>query len=283
MNVMPDYPFASQPRAADTVKDAMTKASQALKRRSVLATMVSAFLFCLILTFAWVTLFQLLEILVEYVALTASPVIVAVLEWGVFALSAALLVILVMPVWLGRLRLAGLICVGDTPRVSEVLYYYTSFRRLGRSALISLVLILQLLLPVALIAGGTVFLLWLYNEVLIFAMTEVLAVLLMLLGFLVLLILFLGSILLSGFWTLFTALAVGNEKMPVFRALSLALHVGGKHPKVISLFILRSLWHLLLSVVSFGVLYMYWYSHHYLLSYLRLSMALCSEKESDLL
>lgn len=282
MNGMPFY-IPPRPRAGDPVRRAMADASGDLKRRGILATLVSSLLFGLILTFAWVTVFQLLAVLVEYAAMTASPALITALEIGVYVISAILLVALVAPVWLGRLRLAGLVCTGGMPQIKEVLYYYTSFRRLGRAALITLVLLLQILLPVSLVAGGSVFLLWLYNEVLFFAVSDGLAVVLLLFGFFVLLVLFVGTILLSGVWTLFAALAVGNESIPVFRALALALRVGGKRLGTLVLFSLRSLWHLFLCAVSFGILYLYWYSHHYLLSYLRLSMALCSEKESDLL
>lgn len=282
MNGMPFY-IPPRPRAGDPVRRAMVDASGDLKRRGILATLVSSLLFGLILTFAWVTVFQLLAVPVEYAAMTASPALITALEIGVYVISAILLVALVAPVWLGRLRLAGLVCTGGMPQIKEVLYYYTSFRRLGRAVLIALVLLLQILLPVSLVAGGSVFLLWLYNEVLFFAVSDGLAVVLLLFGFFVLLVLFVGTILLSGVWTLFAALAVGNESIPVFRALALALRVGRKRLGTLVLFSLRSLWHLFLCAVSFGILYLYWYSHHYLLSYLRLSMALCSEKESDLL
>ena len=98
-------------------------------------------------------------------------------------------------------------------------------------------------------------------------------------GFFLLFVLFLGSILLSGVWTTFTALAVGNDKLPVLHALKIALRTGRARLGTLAVFTLHSLWHLLLSVATLGILYMYWYSHHYLLSYLRLSMAICSEKE----
>lgn len=276
----PTYYDLPRPGIGSTVRRAMTAASDDLKRRGALAALVSALLFSLILSVAWLTAFQLLTVLVDYVALTAPAVLTAVLEVGVYVVTAVLLVTLLLPVWLGRLRMAGLVCTGRVPQVREVLYYYTSHRLLGRAALIGLVLLLQVLLPISLLAGGSVFLLWLYDEILFFAMATGPAILLMVLGFFVLLALFVGAILVSGVWTMFAAVAVGNEKMPVYRALALSLRVGRRHMGALTLFALRSLWHLLLSAVSFGVLYMYWYSHHYLLSYLRLSMALCSEKEN---
>ena len=284
MNATPFYmapePIVPErPRVGDAARSAMCKASDDLKRRGALATMVSSLLFCLILTIAWFTVLQLLFIPVEYAALTAAPILITVLEIGVYAVSAVLLIMLVVPAWLGRLRLAGLICTGGTPQVRDVLYFYTSPRRWGRAVQIALVLVLQLAFPVALISGGSVFLVWLYNEELIFAMNDVFAILLVVFGFFLLFVLFLGSILLSGVWTTFTALAVGNDKLPVLHALKIALRTGRARLGTLAVFTLHSLWHLLLSVVTLGILYMYWYSHHYLLSYLRLSMAICSEKE----
>ena len=98
--------------------------------------------------------------------------------------------------------------------------------------------------------------------------------LLLLGGFLMALALSAAIFLLCGLYLLFAAIAVGNEEMSVWNAFVAALGYGKRNLISIFLFSLHSLWHLVLSLCTFGVLLVFWYAHHYTLSYLRLSMAL---------
>ena len=262
-------------RPIDAVRASMREASDILKRRGNLILMTTTFLLCLLITFTWFSVGQLLGFLLELVLPFISlPQAQKALEGLWLMLSALTFLAGVMPAWLGRLRLAGLLCTGEHPMAREVLYYYTSPRRWGRAILVGLFLAFEVMLPAVLSLGAFAGGLALYNEVFLFYLPEALAVLLLLGGFLMALALSAAIFLLCGLYLLFAAIAVGNEEMPVWNAFVVALGYGKRNLISIFLFSLHSLWHLVLSLCTFGVLLVFWYAHHYTLSYLRLSMAL---------
>lgn len=260
---------------ADTVRASMREASDILKRRGNLALLTTTLLFCLLVTFTWFTVMQLVGLLFDFILLSAEAEQVASLLEGLWILLSALLFLVgVMPAWLGRLRLSGRLLSGDHPMAREVLYYYTSPRRMGRAILMGLFIAFEVMLPAVLSLGAFVGALALYNEVFVFYLPDALAVILLIFGFLMAIAITALLLFLSGLYLLSTAIAVGNESMPVWNTFTAALRFGKKNLIAIFLFSLRSLWHLVLSLCSFGVLFVFWYAHHYNLSYLRLSMAL---------
>ena len=262
-------------RPAEAASTLMREASDVLKRRGNLSLLTTTFLLCLLITFTWFSVVQLIGLLFNFsLRASTSPQIEAVLNGLLSILSALTFLVCVVPAWLGRLRMAGLLLSGDYPMAREMLYYYTSPRRMGRAALMGLFIAFEMMLPVVLALGAFVGVLALYNEVLIFCLPQALAVLLLLCGFLLALGATAALLFLSGLYLLSTAIAVGNESMPVWKTFTAALRFGKKNLSTVFLFSLRSLWHLLLSLCSFGVLFVFWYAHHYILSYLRLSMAL---------
>ena len=263
-------------RSRVTVSRAMTEASGILKKRGNLALLVTTFLFCLLVTFAWYTVIQLLSILFAIFTLGGvSTTVSLLLNVLYYVLSALLFFIGVMPAWLGRLRLAGRMCLGDTPMAREVLYYYTSFRRAVRAILTGLLLAFQVLLPAVLILGAFVGVFALYDHVLWAYLDDGPAILLTVIGCILSAAVAVAILMLTGFYQLTTAIAVGDESRPVWSAFADAFRYGRRNPGAIFLFSLKSLWHLILSLCTFGVLFLFWYAHHYILSYLRLSMALC--------
>lgn len=265
----------NQPHPMQAVRASMRDASEILKKRGNLALLTTTLLFCLLVTFTWFTVMQLVGLLFDYILLSVeAEQAVAPLEGLWTLLSALLFLAFVMPAWLGRLRVAGLLLAGDTPMAREVLYYYTSPRRLGRAILTGLFIALEVMLPAVLALGAFAGALALYNEVWVFYLPDALAVLLLLLGFLLAFAISVLLLFLSGLYSLSTAIAVGNESMPVWNSFTAALRFGKRNLPTVFLFSLRALWHLVLSLCTFGVLYVFWYGHHHILSYLRLSMAL---------
>lgn len=259
----------------DAVRASMREASDILKRRGNLALLVTTFLFCLLVTFTWVTVMELVGLLFDFILLSLEAEKVAALFEGLWLLLSALLFLVgVMPVWLGRLRLSGLLLSGEHPMAREVLYYYTSPRRLGRATLTGLFIAFEVMLPAVLSLGAFAGALALYNEVLVFYLPGALAVLLLILGFLLSIAFTVLLLFLTGFYLLSTAIAVGNEEMPVWSTFTAAFRFGKGNLTTVFLFSLRSLWHFALSICTFGVLLVFWYAHHYILSYLRLSMTL---------
>jgi len=274
--------YFDRQQPTDTVRASMREASDILKRRGNLALLTTTLLFCLLVTFTWFTVMQLVGLLLDFILLSAEAEQVAPLLEGLWMLLSALLFLaFVMPAWLGRLRLSGRLLSGDHPMAREVLYYYTSPRRMGRAILMGLFIAFEVMLPAVLSLGAFVGALALYNEVFVFYLPDALAVILLIFGFLLAIAITALLLFLSGLYLLSTAIAVGNESMPVWNTFTAALRFGKKNLIAIFLFSLRSLWHLVLSLCSFGVLFVFWYAHHYNLSYLRLSMALCPKGETQ--
>ena len=260
-------------RPTDAVRASMREASDILKRRGNLALLVTTFLFCLLVTFTWFTVIQLVGLLFDYLPIKTEQAL-DLLEWLWMQLSALLFLVFVMPAWLGRLRLSGLLLSGEQPMAREVLYYYTSLRRMGRAILMGIFVAFEVMLPLVLALGAFTGVIALYNKVLVLYLPDALAVVSLIFCFLFAIAITVLLLFLSGLYLLSTAIAVGNESLPVWKTFTAALRFGKKNLVAVFLFSLRSLWHLALSLRTLGVLFVFWYAHHYNLSYLRLSMAL---------
>lgn len=271
----------SLPRPKRAERVAMDEASDLLKRPGHFSLLVQTLLFCVLLLFAWITATQLLTIPLSYaVDHMDSFVGMLILEGLYYLVAGILLFVMVMPAWLGRLRVAGRMCTGDTPAVREVLYYFTTPTRYRRALLLSLLLAVQVLLSVLLCSLAFLFSFELYFQVIYFDFSPTVGVLLLIALLLAATAISIGVLLLTGFFQMTAAIAIGNEEMTVFGALRLALRRGAHRLPTLFRFSLRSLWRLLLSLVTFGVLFVFWYAHHYMLSYMRLSMALCPKGEN---
>lgn len=253
-------------------------ASAALQRDGTLAKMVASGILCLLLAFAWVFFVQLIEVLILWMlppTATDLSLFFYLLRAGLLGLG---LLLLILPVWLGRLRLAGLLLKDGDPALREVFHYFDTPRLYWRAVRIGAMLVIQALLPVLLtaLAFGGAFAL--YDALRISEPKHVaVALLVIVLVFCVQLALVL--ILLSGVWLTFAALAVGNEQLPLSAALRRSLHCD-RSLGFLFCFTLRWLWRLLLSFATLGVLFVLRYSHKYLLSYLHLSEVLCPKGEN---
>lgn len=262
-------------------RDALCEGSALLRAPGRRLALIVNALFCLLVVFSCLMLSDLprLALLTDgegtnytryFAVKVASWVLLALLLLGVAA-----------PVLLGRLRMAGRMCRGEEPLQIDVFYYFTARRRYLRALLVSLLTLLclacTLALPVLLFGGSIVLFQYVLTEEMgLFAAVAVLIVLLVLCTAFSLVLL-----LLAGVWLLFPAVAVGNEELSVRAALSKALAIGTRNLGAIFRFSLRALCWLLLSLATLGVLLLLWFSHYYVLSYLRLSMALCP-KEREL-
>jgi hypothetical protein len=234
-------------------------------RRGVLATMLGSLLFCVLVTFASYSFYLLLISLFSLLPLTVYGA--AILTDLSSALALLAFVLLALPLWLGRLRMSGLIWMGQSPVAAELFYYFNSWRRLARAWRISFVALMGAFLPV-----GLLFLLYQCA----YFVAPGLPLLLYTLA-----VLFFGVALLflSSFWMLFTGIAVGNEAMPVRVALECALRAGKRGFFRLGGFTLYSLAWLLLGILTVGILPLFYSAHFYNLSYLRLCMAFCPKED----
>ncbi len=275
--------FEAPPMRRRAERSAMQEASDILKQPGHLTLSIYTLLFCLLALFAWITATQLLVIPFDYLLSGMESVYaMLVLEGAYYLVIGAMFFLLVLPVWLGRMHVAGRMCTGDAPMVREVLYYFTSGARYRRALLISLVMVAMVLLPVLICAAAFLGAFELYFQIFFFELPTLPAVGLLILMLLLALAFSVGVLFLTGFYQMTVAIALGNEELSVFAALALAVKRGKGRLLTLFLFTLRSLWHLFLSLVTFGVLFVLWYAHHYIISYLRLSMALCPKGETQL-
>ena len=262
--------------AVKTVKNAMHTATSVLKRPGNLPLMIASLLFLAVMLVTWMTVMQLLAIPINSWEQAANyawwaTVPLESLYWLLAALS---LWVFVMPFALGRVRLAGRMCLGEMPALREIFYYYSSLRRFGRGLAVGFLLLLEALIPIGVAAGAFAAVIGLYNGFLVTALDPLYAILILLAGLLLAAGITLVVAPVCIFYMLSTAIAVGNEEISVLRALGLALKYAFKNLGTVCLFSLISLLHLILSLCTVGVLHLLWYGHHYIISYLCLAMAL---------
>ena len=274
----------SQTPVKDTAAAATAgaEASEILKKQGNLSLSIQTLLFCLLIFFAWITATQLLVIPFEYALMQLESVSAMLsLEVAYYSVCGILLFLFVIPVWLGRLRVAGLLCAEKMPMMREMFYFFTSAARYKRALLLSLVLAVQVLLPLLICAGVIFGAFELYFQVFYFEFTATVAALLLICCLLVALAFAVLVLFLTGMYAATAAIAVGNEELSLFAVFCLSLKTGKRNLPAFFRFAMRSLWHMLLSLVTFGVLFVLWYAHHYMISYLRLSMALCPKGEPE--
>ena len=247
---------------------------QALGAPHTLPTLVAPFLFLML---SGMAVFLLCRFLAVFMVLYLPTSTANLLQLTVIpVLSTVLVVCLVLPVWLGRLRMAGLLLLDEQPTYGALFYYFGKRCRYAKALLVSAVLALAYgLLGLALY--GTAVGAWhLYQAVILVYLPQYAAISLLVLLPLVLAVMA-GALYLSGIFLPFAALFVGNEELPFGALLARSVRVGRKNLTKIFVFSLKQLGWLALCLVSVMVLYVLWYSHYFNLIYLRYSMALFEE------
>ena len=256
---------------------AVKEAAAVLERPGVFPMMLAAFLLCLVLTVALPLAVD--GITAMLLALGVPQLQLTILYVALQVLMAAGLVLLAAPLWLGRLYMAGALLAGQNTHPSAVFYYLTSRRRFGRALGIEVILCLLLAVPGGVIAGLFALAWRLYVSVFDVLFAAPAAVLAFAALLLIAAALSLGALYLASAFLPFAAVAVGNEEMPLLSALRLSVTAGGRNLTPCAGFLFKSLLRLLLGLLTVGVLHVLWNSHIFVLSYMRLSMALCPKGE----
>ena len=259
-------------------KTAELQAKALLAKPHTLPTLLLALLFCLlasVIPYGAQRLFYYAAYL-----LLKSDLWLVIIELLLTAFGVLAFWLFAMPLWLARLRMAGLLIGGTVPAATEIFYSFSSrsryFRALRVGGMALLLLLLPLLAVCAMVAGAiNAFQLILTSFGIGYALLSVPPLVFAVL-WLSLLVLFL-----SGLLRLFLAVAIGNEMLSVRESLMVALQFGRKNLKALFLFALKNLLLLLLSLATVGVLHVLWFSHYYTLSYLNLSIILTS-KENEI-
>ena len=270
-------PYAPYPVRLSPTTRAVKEAAALLGRPGVLPVMLTTFLLCALLTAVPLMLADCALTFFSMASLPSSALRALGLALNLLAYAAIALVIL--PVWLGRLRLGGALLSGEETPSRAVFYYMTSPRRWGRALAALAIFAALLAVPVGFSAGLFVLCNRLYHLVFLTRFLAPVAALfygltLMAAAALVLLLLFL-----SGVFLPFLAVAAGNDDLRLSAALAISLRAGARNLATCAAFLLKSFLRLLLGLLTVGVLQALWNTHLFILSYMRLSMALCPKGE----
>lgn len=121
-------------------REAMHGARACLSGHTV--TMVLSLLFCLTAVYAWYLLSVLLA--TALIALSRDALLVFVLYFAALSIT---LVGLLLPLWAGRIRMAGLVAAGKACEPRELFYYFCSPRLFLRGVGVMLLCVLSVLFP----------------------------------------------------------------------------------------------------------------------------------------
>ncbi len=270
-------PYAPQPIRLSPTTRAAKEAAALLGRPGVWPMMLTTFLLCVALTFAP---FFAAECLMTFLGLMHfSPLGKSLLDGALYSVAAAVTVLAVLPVWLGRLRLCGACFAGEDPHPRAVFYYLSTPRRWGRALAVLLLFALLLAIPAGLSVGLFLLCGWLYDMVFLTTFTAFFAAFLYVVALLAAVPICFCLLLGCGLFLPFLAVAVGNDELCLFAVLKLSLGAGKRNFGTCAAFLCKSFFRLLLGLLTVGVLQVLWNTHIFLLSYTRLSMALCPKGE----
>ena len=249
---------------------------QTLGEPHTLPTLTASFLLCLLVGMASYLFCRFLSLLAVLYLPHATAELLQITAIPIF--EVVLAVLLLLPLWLGRMRMAGLLLLAERPVYGACFYYFGTaaryFRAVGASAILALAYGLAGLAVYGSFAGAVS----LYRAVLLIYLPRIAPLLLVLLLH-VALAATAGIIYLSGVFLPFAAIVVGNEELSTLAALARAVRVGRKHLGKSFLFSVRQLLWLALCLASVMVLYVLWYSHYFNLFYLRYSKALTEDAQ----
>ena len=208
-------------------REAMRLATQKMGRGQGLVSLLLSLLLGMMTVFAaYLFASVLVQVLIGYTSLTVRSLLVIY-----YVATVCFLLPTAIPLFVGRIRMAGLVAIGREGSLCEALYYYASPRLLMRAMGIGVLWVLSV---ISLPAFGAV------------------------------------------------ALAVADDDLPLFSALCLACKRGIHHAGAIFKFWLCTLWHLLLSVLTLGVLWLLYYAHHTTVAYFELTMMITDDPKGEL-
>ena len=265
-----------KPKKAALAGAASAAASKDLGQGGALLSLTLAWLFCLVAVF---TVYLLAVVESGLFARFAPAFPTAAADGLCYALIGLLAVFFVLPLFVGRVRMAGLIATGADPLPKSVLYYFSSPRAYGRGIAAGLLYLLSFALPVAPVTSAVIGVFALYNKVLSVRLTFAVAVLLLVLLLLLCAALALLCLYLSGLHFAAVALYTGNGDLPLRRALCMAFACGRRRCGTVFLFWMDRAWRLILSLLTVGVLWIVYYAHQTALAYWHLTVALRREVE----
>ena len=271
--MQPEFFLPRERGAHDPVRAAEAEAHRALGKGGGLLSLMMASLLLLLVGFAVYFFTAILgEVLYAYTHLPVSAIDVLCI-----AAATVLLLVAALPLLVGRLRMAGLVAMGETPQPGEVVYYYTTPACFARGLWLGVMYALSLATPLVLTGGGLLLSFLLFENVLLLHLEEVLAITLFVMLDLVCAGLLFLFIFLAGAYFCATAIAVGNAHCSPLAALTLAFSATRGKWGTVFRFVLRAVWHFLISVPTLGILWVCYFAHHTTVGYVALCRELCGQ------
>ena len=265
--------YAPRECEADPVRQAEERAFSALGKGGGLLPLILASLFCLLLGFfVYFCAVWLSDILLLATALPPAVILVFCV-----ILASVMILVLLLPTLIGRLRMAGLFAAGERVLAKEVFYYYTSPRAFLRGAWIGATYLFALAAPLVLAAGAFLGSFLLYTHVFVALMPTVVAAVFFVLCDLACCALLFLLVYLAGTYFAAVALAIGNESLNLLDCVTRAFAASRGKMGCIFRFVMRVVWHFLLSLVTLGVLWIMYYAHHGSVAYMSISRTLCTQ------
>ncbi len=260
-----------------TVKQIGREAAAMAHKSEIWHHLTVALLVAMLFTYAVALLFTTVEAFCSFFVSDMTAWLVITCLLAVLTVIGWMLVS--APVWFARLRMAALLSEGRAVSYRDVFYYFSDKRRLLRTwrvSIIACLLAVLAALAVTVLFGGAVLL---YMNVFLVDNLPVFALAMLLLCLLAALVITFLMLFFAGVFLPFVAVALGNEEMSVRQAFAASLRAARRQKRYIFSFTMRQIPHVLLSLVTIGVYYIFWYAPRFVLSYLRLSRALCPKEE----
>ena len=143
MQEMNDIPMPQKRPSA--LREAVQCASCVLRGGERLTALVITYLFCALALFSLSFAVQA----IGFFFLVSTPLGLLLLDAARYTLGTVAFVLLLLPLFAGRARMAGMVASGKEPPLSELFHYFSSWRLWWRGVRIALLYPLALLLPPA--------------------------------------------------------------------------------------------------------------------------------------
>lgn len=267
------HDFSLRDRTAHT-RSALHAAREVLEREGSWHALTMPLLFFLLCAFACYLFTAILQILLFELTILSEGAVLALYAASVLLCC----VLLLFPLLLGRLRIAGLLSLGERPLPKACFYYFSAPRRYLRALWLGSAYVLSLLLPLALLLCAAVLPYLLFEAVLYPYLITGVAVLLLIVLYPAGLALAVFLLWLLGRLAFAVPLAVANEHLGLLAALRLSAAYTKKNTREPFALFWQSTWRFLLSCCTLFVLWALYYASALDVAYFELARKLSSKR-----
>lgn len=267
--------FYVQPKPSKTapVRALFRESAARMGKGSNLLYLILSMLLCAVLAYTiYLTSAVVNEVLYAFTLLAVEVIDLICLAWVLLGA-----ICLLLPLLVGRVRMAGMIAAEREVSLTDLFYYFSTGKRYGRGVLLGILYALSLSAPMMLTAASFGIVSYLFTNVLLYEMKELLAVLAVIPLYALCALFGVLCLFLSGIWLPGVAIGIGKEEVNPFHAFGLGLRAGCAHLGACFRFSWRVLLHALLSLFTVGVLWMLYSGQLTTVAYMRFSEKIQTE------